>query len=283
MSNEKKHATIQERVKLAAEDARQVMKTALPGAEGVVSRPYAIAEMLQQSPGESGTLSVAFEKMVGAYYATALGPRISEYLAVHTMLSERGYVSESDRLRTGMNDFLWAVPARNVESAPDDVDAEPVAALALVLETPSRCFIIVFNYDFAWSMHIRQYWRAIQDVPGSALHRQKTRALSAEELVVMSSDAVDFSDDVPGAAFLRRPSLETYLNGTLLVGRDDSSAGLRYGDCRDPGYIVSVKETGVVGLPTVEDGMQVPYNILAYVINFLTYAGKLQQGLVKLD
>jgi hypothetical protein len=277
MSKEKNQATIQERIKLTADEARQAMKTALPGAEGAVSRPYAVAAMVQQRPGESGTLSVALESMLSAYYAQALGPLIPSYLAVHTMLSERGYTSKGNRFCLGTSDHLWAVPAQELEGLPAGEGAEPVTTLALVLETASQSFIIVFNYDCVWSMHIRQFWREVQDAPGSALHRAKARSLSAEELVVMASDAVDFSDDVPGATYVRRPALNTYLKGKLLAKRDESSRGLRYGDCRDPGYIVSVQEANVIGLPTVEDGAQVPYSLLAYVVNFIAYAVTLQQ------
>jgi len=281
MSKEQKPATTQERISLAAEAARQAMKPALPGAEGALSRPYAVADLVQQRPGESGTQSVALESMLSAYYAQALGPLIPSYLALHTLLAERGYTSKSDSFCINMSDCLWAVPAKEVEELSGNEDEEAATTLALVLETASQNFILVFNYDCGWSMHVRQAWRDVQEVPGSALHRLKMRSLSAEELVVMASDAVDFSDDLPGTTYVRRPALSTYLTGTLLAKREDSSRGLQYGDCRDPGYIVSVQEANVIGLPTVEDGAQVPYSLLAYVVNFISHAASLQQEIAK--
>jgi hypothetical protein len=281
MSNEQQPATLQERIKLAAEEACQAIKPALPGAEGALARPYAVAALVQQKPGESGTQSVALETVLSAYYAQVLSPLIPSYLSLHTLLAERGYTSSSDSFCINMSDRLWAVPVREVAGLPDD-EEEVATTLALVLETASQNFILVFNYDCGWSMHIRQVWRDVRDVPGSALHRMKKRSLSAAELVVMASDAVDFSDDLPGATYVRRPALSTYLNGTLLAKRDDSTRGLQYGDCRDPGYIVSIQEANVVGLPTVEDGEQVPYRLLAYVVNFISHAASLHKETVNL-
>lgn len=286
---------LQQKVVQAAQNARQVLKSTLAGAAGAIARPYAIAEMVRQSRGQTATRSLDLETMLSAYYATMLGPRIAQYRDLHALLSQRGQDCAANRFCVGPDEYLWAVPLREVKPAsasaqPDsilaeidemldmlqDEDAEPAMAMALVLETRSLYFIIVFNYDCVWSMHIRQYWRDINGPlgAGSSLHRLDAAAqpLSAAAIVAMAGSAVDFSDDLPGATYLQRPGLKTFLEGTLWASREDSSQGLRYGDCRDPGYVVSVQETSVAGLPTAQDGAHVPYGLLAHAISFLDLA-----------
>lgn len=286
---------LQQKVVQAAQDARQVLKSSLAGAAGVIARPYAIAEMVRQPRGQTATRSLDLETMLSAYYATMLGPRIAQYRALHALLSQRGQDCAANRFCIGPDEYLWAVPLREgkptaASAQPvaclaeidemlellQDEDAEPATAMALVLETRSLYFIIVFNYDCVWSMHIRQYWRDINGPlgAGSSLHRLDASAqpLSAAAIVAMAGSAADFSDDLPGATYLQRPGLQTFLDGTLWAGQEGSSQGLRYGDCRDPGYIVSVQETSLTGLPTAQDGAHVPYGLLAHAISFLDSA-----------
>jgi hypothetical protein len=108
-------------------------------------------------------------------------------------------------------------------------------------------------------VHIRQYWNNLQEALadddnylGHPLSEFKNKPLSVTQAVAFTSSLSQYSDDLPGVAYPQRPSLDTFTRGDMKV-RYDAGIGLRYGDGRDKGFILSCQQSSDDTMESAKD------------------------------
>lgn len=291
--------TVKEELALCSSKLTEVLDATLTGDGGRLAGPYAIAGLLAGGRHTGSSRSLGLESMLDAYYGTVLGPMIDQYRKLHAVLVKQKRTSDKAKYDLGRDTYVWAVRTRKSTEAPKkdatmdklyaalnkrfNTDMAPSAqkreVRALVLETQRQRYIVVMNHEGRqWSMHIRQFWRDIDEALANETclnnmdQFEDPQMLVAEDIVKLASQAADFSDDLPRVTDVQRPALSTYLEGNLWAGDSASSVGLQYGDARDPGFIASVRALGVLDLPEAKNGCSVPYGRLVDVTARLDYA-----------
>lgn len=275
--------TREELAKLAVQ-LRQKLESGLTKTWALLERPYPLALMFLADKNDKADLrSHEFESVVSAYYGVAAELWVPEYLKLHATLQAKGLNSAEQSYEFGNDAYVWAAADRTSPEPSlgldlkallgDDYEETPRMrqAKAIVLETQSRSFLIVLNQSYdRWTVHMREFW------PDIRIEVQRSRYLSGLEavkdrrdltlmdVVLLSNAANRFGDDLPGVHYPHRPHLSTLLGGSLMAGAEDAGIGLRYGDFRDRGYIMSLK-TCSEGRPTVEHGLHASYGDIAYV------------------
>jgi hypothetical protein len=201
-----------------------------------------------------------FECLCDAYVGLAVEQWVQPYLSLHAALTQQGATSQATGHNFAIDTYVWAAADRTLPEEPlgidglDDLDDDPLSerrAKAMVLQTQSCNFLVLLNERFGrWTLHFRKFWPDVRDalaqgnVGGSLSTVVDRKDLTVLDVVKLSSAAAEFGDDLPGVHYPRRPHLATLLNGSLLVGDQDAGIGLRYGDMRDMGYVMSMHANG---------------------------------------
>ena len=224
----------------------------------ILERPVALAHLFAEPKSDVMELrSVELESTVNAFVGMAVAAMIPNLKALYDLLVSQGRESRDTAYEFGCDCEVYAVPQRRTEEPPDPVilnilsefgRAEVVpptilVAYALVLYTQSRSYILVFNEVFdRTEVHLRRFWTSTAELEteqyGLGQYAKRTD-LTIRDVVALCSQAEDYADDLPGVGCPRRPSLDSFLRGTLLAGDEGSGIGLRYADGRDKGYLFS--------------------------------------------
>lgn len=227
----------------------------------LLERAYPIAMLLEQnSPGIMDLLSVEFNNLCDAYTGLRAERWVEPYLELHANLMQSGNTGEEIKFKYGSGSSVWVAADRKAKKTirntvnpaaftRDFLDAPSTSpAKAIVLELPSRSFLIVLNQHFGkWSLHIREFWPDIRDALKSGdmhyalLEAQSQQHLSVVDVVRLSNAACQYGNDLPGVDAPTRPHLSTFLDGSLIAGEPEAGNGLLLGDSRDRGYILSFK------------------------------------------
>lgn len=232
--------------------------------EDLLERPYPMVQMLQQRHnGKLGLINHDFAELCDAYVGVRAQQWIQDYLGVHAQLEAQACNSALNRFEAGGSTRVWSAADRvtpEVEIPDPELDAltgaqdfklPPRLTKALVLETQSRSFLILLNQQFRrWTLHIREFWPDIRERLSSGgylgdLTGAKDRSdLTLLDVITLSGAASQYGDDLPGVPYPVRPHLSTFLSGSLMPGERDAGMGLRFGDNRDKGYILSLDSGG---------------------------------------
>lgn len=275
--------TREELSQLAAK-LRQTLEAGLSAQWKLLERSYPLALMLLADKKDPADLrSHEFESLVDAYYGLAAEPWVAAYLQLHADLVARGFDAQDRSYEFGTDAYVWAAADRTLPEKDlgldykalfgPDYEHEPGSrrARAIVLETQSRNFLVVLNENFGrWSLHLREFWADIrlEQAKGRYLGTldayKERKDLSLQDVIALSSMAESFGDHLPGVHYPRRPHLSTFLEGSLMAGEDEAGIGLRYGDSRDRGYILSLC-VGSDDRPEVKHALQAVYGDIAYV------------------
>jgi hypothetical protein len=209
------------------------------GEWGSMERPDILARMLEVHPDEDMNItSDEFEAVASSFIAFRAAALVAPYVGMHACLVSNGYISAESKFEFCNDGYVWAVPARGAKGE----------AAAIVLETQSRSFIIVLNKSFGqWNaMHLREFWPDFNDdvAQGGLLRnisdlRERTD-LTIQDIVAWSTKACAYSDDLPSVSYPARPSLNSFLKGSLLAGQETAGIGLENGNHSDKGYVLSV-------------------------------------------
>lgn len=203
------------------------------------------------SKNERDLDSFALGQVVDYWVGRRVQATVEDCLALHAQLVRRGHdqahkydFGYADRYafwaadRVGQIDAdLQAVLERacGESQGPADPDVYRLESKAFVLMAQSYSYFVLLQKRFGnWSIHVRR----IYGQPGTG-----TRA---------------------------RPNLEMFTAGSLEVGEASAGEGLRYGDLRDAGYLVSVKDS--FGQPCADAAIKCDFGLLSVVMYDLNSA-----------
>lgn len=231
-------------VTTAAKVERTLLK-ALPGTELSTATALIVAELLHLQDSPTFPLrNLVLEDLLDVYVGQGLQAKLPAYLALHDKLEESGILSFEKRMALGRSEYnIYALPTMTHETSCGEAIVK-----AFVLHTLEGNFLVVLNYRFGWTVHFRQFWPKLEDsletsewLPKLEEHRNATN-LTLLDVAKLSSAMSSFSDDYPGTLRPARPHLASFLAGRLIAGERDEGVGLRFGDCRDSGYIASLRD-----------------------------------------
>lgn len=236
------------------------------------------------------------------YYGAQLSPWVAKLVLLHKALAKAKLTSAGQAFDLGRDCSLYAVRMRKVAPTPvkkdDDISrlfaslrasigvpdtAPPIEVRMLVLTTQQEQFLILLQREFgSWALHIRKVWLALdaKDDAEVAFRRQPLEELlekgmpTLADLVRAAKYAERFSDQLPGEAYPSRPSLASYLARDVVPVARDAKAplGLRYGDHRDEGYVLSIREAWDTRPARLENPFSLPVGVLEYVLKQADYA-----------
>lgn len=258
----KKTDTMKTQAELAAtgQRIREVLEAGLSSEWGLLERAYPLAHLFAAKKSDKMDIrDHDFESVADAYYGVVMSHWVEQYVQLHATLTARGHTSEAQMFEFANDAYVWACADREVVE--DDEEAKRLRALipgladtepskfvvkAFVLETQSRSFLVVLNERYGcWRLHVRRFWRDIRQTrqsKGYFLLQElaERKDLTLEDVIKLAHRAADvYGDALPGVSYPERPLLSTFLEGTLLAGDKGAGIGLRYGDFRDRGYVVS--------------------------------------------
>ncbi len=263
-----------------------------------LERPYALAQVFVADKRDPMDVrDHDLESMVSAYYGLLMAQCTERYLALYETLKRLGHICEDTSFEFGNDAYVWACAERDVlEEKDPKLDAlfeslglgasEPSthSVRAFCVQTQSRNFLVVLvcKYD-TWTVHIRRYWADIaQEKARGHYFELKDYAertdLTFEDVLRLAHVVNDkYSDCVPGVTYVKRPNLAAFLDGNLMPGTEGAGCGLRYGDFRDAGYVVSLK--GRDERCEVDHGMACDHGELGYIAyNIASAADQLVDG-----
>lgn len=281
-----------EELALLAKGMHAQLEAGLSKSWDALERHIPLALLLQQRDlSEKGLLTYDFTQLCDAYAGQRAVQWIQPYLDLHATLTALGHANAAGRYDFGCDAGVWVAADRTLPGTDDGIDideilgipqgmrAEPVVrnrhAKAIVLKTQSRSFLVVINEnEFGrHSLHMREFWPDIRETLandgylGFELKSAKGRNdLTVLDIVKLSSVAGEYGDDLPDVSYPRRPHLSTFLAGNLMGGDKEAGIGLRYGDSRDKGYLLSVKDAGD-DMPEVSHSLRAFLGDIDYVAN----------------
>jgi hypothetical protein len=239
------------------------------GEHAWLERPFALASMLYENKALQSVDDPTYEDVSDAYLGLTMSGVSAKAAAVEEALRQ----SQSqgiDRMEVGNGIFISAVEPREVDG---------VQARALVLEGQNRDYLLVLNRKSSrgWDVHVRRIWRdygkAMRDgrCSNSLLYGG---TFTPQDVIRLAEEAQKYSDDVFDGNDPVRPSYLTHVKGSLIVRGKDAGVGLKFGDFRDPGYVISMKVSPFSGCPEVEKGVRTPFGDLEFVMTYLEYAAR---------
>lgn len=265
----------------------------------LLERPAIVAGLFACHPDEAMSItSHDFASTLDAFIGMRAARMIAPYLKLHTDLTDQGYTSADNRLEFGTDAYAWAADSRSapakdlgidwaaVFKLPDSVKAferapDPCArqARAIVLQTQSSSFLVVLNYEYGrWQgLHVREFWPDLgpaMAADGYLLNLgalRERRDLTVQDVVAWSTRACVYSDVLPGVDYPERPNLASLLDGSLFAGEEEAGIGLRYGDFRDKGHVLSMRvdSSGKAEAPKM---VHTRMGSIAYVANNMAHA-----------
>jgi hypothetical protein len=262
-------------------------------------------QVLANLVGNSTTTPVGGIALTGfleTYYGAQLSPWVAKLVTLHKALVKAKLTSARQAFDLGRDCSLYALRTRKVAPAVqknDDIgrlfaSIRASAGLAdtapppreirmLVLTSQQTQFIFVLHREFgSWTLHIRQLWLELdaKDDAEVDFRREPLDELLAKgmpspaDLVRAVKYAERFSDQLPGEAYPSRPGLGSYLAKDAVAIACDAKAplGLRYGDSRDKGYVLSIREASEHRPARLAYPLALPVGTLEYVLKQAEYA-----------
>lgn len=266
----------------------------------VLEEPQVLARMFHLMNDYSADLrELSLEGTFEAYVGQALQRWIPDLVRLHDALLARG-LGQENNYEFGNDAYVYAVADKQVTkpaspgllkmfedlgmgSRADRVDVTNVKAF--VLETQSRQFIIVLNQRHErWHLHIRRIYPSFVEEQandrylGTLGDFVDRTDLTVQDIIKLSRYAEEFSDDFPGNNYPKRLSLQYFLKGSLVAGEDEAGCGLRYEDCRDEGYVASLRSS-YEERPEVDGMASRGYGHVGYVMfNLMSAFEQLVEG-----
>lgn len=278
--------TMKTQAELAATGQRisEVLEAGLTSEWNVLERAYPLAHLFAGKKRDKLDLrDHDFESLADAYCGVVMANWVEQYVQLHAELTRRGHTSEDSMFEFANDAYLWACADREVVESDEEQKAlralmpllgkvEPAKfeVKAFVLETQSRSFLVVLNKQYGtWRLHIRRFWQDIRQArqsPGCFPLQDvaERKDLTLEDVIKLAHHAAEaYGDALPGVPYPTRPMLSTFLEGNLLAGDKHAGIGLRYGDFRDRGYVISFKNDEE--RPSVDAALRSDFHEVAYV------------------
>ena len=247
----------------------------------VIERPQVLARYFGLNPSDNMTAdSRALCSTIDAHCGQSLQRVLPAYLALHAHLVAND-INEANQYKFANDSYIYTVADRQFDGKALDIDipgirgnstTPVVQAKAFVVKTQSRNYLVVLHERYlTGTVHIRRFWDDLQEslnAPGYALMSDYADRsdLTLNDVILLATQAAEYySDDLPGNCYPRRPSLQSFLRGSLDVGEESAGRGLRFGDARDLGYIASLEVSGT-GRFTAKDMSKIGISELVAVM-----------------
>lgn len=242
------------------------LKAGLSRGGDTLERPYVLSQLIRDIHKDSVEGSLyRMAQVQSSLYGEVARSLVDDCLEVHQTLVDTEHLA--DNPMTDKNGHkCWLVANRELED-PDtelyaDLGLKPakVKVKAFAVQCAGRNYLVVLNgRTGAWHLHVRRFWLSWEDIqrrgnlPAALVPLVNKTSFSFDEAMTLSRlvghelcDQVD--EDLPQGR-LGRPGLDEYLQGDLIAKSPFAGRGLRYGDIRDCGYILS---TDLDDLPEVK-------------------------------
>lgn len=282
-----------EQIKEIAQKIKTLLDSELSQQWDTIEKPSALAHYFATEGSPFEIRNITIESVLEEYIGLRIHDRIPEYVQLFDKLKSSGFGKEH-AYAMGGDDYVYAVEERDVEMPKSEtsdflkelfeeqgVDVgdtfdkpEVVQVKVLAVETQSRNFLIVLNHRFSkWTLHAREFYETFEHAQargylGRLDSLSKDTPITLQDMVVFAQDAARYADDVPGNKYPARYSMAGYLSGSLIAGQENAGPGFRYGDGRDPGYIVSTQQSTDMN-PCAKDATWYSLRDIAYVIDHL--------------
>lgn len=207
----------------------------VPKEHQLIDEPAILAELLERfSHDRRDFQSCTFEATLGVCVGRVITHETNNLVWLADTLHAQGY-TEENQYDFGYAD-RYAFSLENTEKR---------KVFALRTQNVNYLVLMVSRYR-GWELHMREWW----DVLPAAAERYlpyglekyiKGETLTLDEAMRLSRRFGEYADDLPGVDFPERLRLQAFKATGFVVGKDSACAGLRYGDARDRGYIVTIK------------------------------------------
>ena len=237
----------------------------------------------KEEPHSMEPSSLTLEWTVDNYVAHLVRRALPHYVRLYDDLVKQGATCEEDRFDVGSDVYIYAHQHQGDTGASN---SSKRTSKVMVLETQNRNYVIIlvgWGTKAPRELHIREFWPDIQQVISGEnawlaedLREAAARKdLTIQDLAKFGASLMRVSDDVEGNYFPVRPSLRTYLEGSLMPGDEKAGLGLQYGDARDPGYVLSARAIGgEMGFIKLEHLLAHGLGSLKYAMSTMAFAAE---------
>ena len=171
-----------------------------------------------------------FESIVQRYTEDKLEHVTPYLLKIHEYLVINGYGYGTSFDTNDLDDMWCFLPTNNPELK------------VFTVTDQNFNFIVIMDNKFGdWAVQVRQFWESIDSESGQDYKKEFEEDPTFEN-ALKSTDWMRqyYSDNVPGNTYVDRPDLKMFIDTNFLVGEAESCPGLRYGDCRDNGFVYAI-------------------------------------------
>jgi hypothetical protein len=235
-----------------------IIRESVPDERDLIDQPAILAELIGRFGHDRRDFeSCTFESAIGGCVGRAIAQETDNLLWLADILHIKGYTEENQY------DFCYA--DRYAFSL---LSTEKRKVFALRTQNINYLVLLAKRYD-GWEIHLRQWWDVIPDaseqyLPYTLEKYIKGETMTLHEAIKLGKNLDDYANDIPGVSYPDRLRLQAFKDTNFSVGKDDSCAGLRYGDARDRGYIATVK-LDAFGAPEADKMTWHPLNRMHYV------------------
>lgn len=173
---------------------------------------------------------------MGARIGAMVEAQIPDYERVHSELKRRG-ITRDNAIDLGGN-CGYAYPI---------FDSQDRRAFCIETQNMNLLILLQSRYD-GTDVHIRRWWDSLPEkrLKGHLVsHEKKFQAEKNKDyahVVALADAAAEYSDNLPGKDYVHRPDLSMFIETEFKVKCEGACPGLRYGDSRDRGYILTTKK-----------------------------------------
>lgn len=246
--------------------------------EKVIGTMLANTEPLSIEPDRNGH---TFAWTADAYIAELLKRALPKYEELYDKLVQKSKTSAAERYDVGSDVYVYAL---NVEKQQPEKGLFSEYTKYLVLQTQRSNYVVVMqgrNGQGAYEVHVREFWPDILAVLEGTEHSANTHDvadaaertdLTIKDLATFSHALTYVSDDVGENRWVTRPSLRSFLTGSMIPRDKEAGVGLRYGDARDSGYVLSARAPGLDLSDLTVDAVLSNYASVSYVMKTMGFA-----------
>lgn len=254
-----------------AEKLNLTLKSGISRQFDTLERPYVLSQLIRDL--HKGSVEGSLYRMAqvqSSLYGEVAKSLVDDCLEVHQSLVSAERVAENP-MSDKHGQKSWVVANREIDDPDSELYAElglkpaKVKVKAFAVQSMGRNYLVVLNCRTgAWHLHVRRFWLTWEDIqrrgdlPMALVPLTQKTSFSFDEAMTLNQlvghelcDQVD--SDLPQGR-LGRPGLDEFLQGDLVAKSPFAGRGLRYGDMRDCGYVLS---TELEELPEVKNAASI--------------------------
>lgn len=216
------------------------------------------------------------------YFAELVKRALPKYESLYDSLVRRGATSADEEFDVGSDVYIYALHGAE---QPKEKPRAGEYTKTLVLRTQRNQYVVVLRGNVlqkACEVHIREFWPDILAVldgddsfpnTDDIVDAADRTDMTIKDLATFGHCLKHVSDDVEDNHSIERPSLRSFLSGSMIPGDRDAGPALRYGDGRDRGFVLSARNTGFDrDSLQVEDALSANFEIVSFVMSTMGFA-----------